>query len=102
MTWGTWGKAGVIPVPLEKITNTLCQVLFNLVEVNGKEWPTWFQPRGLHLDYTSNFTDWWASQILPVLSSLVFEDVKEEIDQLCQMGPKVPPRGLPVLGLDKL
>ena len=57
--------------------------------------------RGLYLDYTSDFTDWQASQIVPVLSSLVFEDVKEEIDQLRQMGPKVPPPRLPVLGLDK-
>ena len=75
------------------MTNTLCQVLFDLVEADGKERPTWFQPRGLHLDYTSDFTDRRASQIVPVLSSLVFEDVKEEIDQLCQMGPKVPPPG---------
>ena len=99
---GELEKMEAVPVPPEKIANTLGQVLFDLVEADGKEQPTWFQPRGLHLDYTSNFTDQRASQIAPVLSFSVFDDVKEEIEQLRQMGPKVPPPGLPVLGLDEL
>ena len=82
----------------EQMWATIC----SLLEAEQARRPSWFGSKGLHLDYSGDFTDRRSKDISPVLIPTLFDNIEAEVEQLKKLQPSVPQVGVPVAGVDKI
>ena len=83
------GPAEPGPVRLE-----MRAVVCDILKVERLGWPSWYEPRALHLNYSGDFAMRRPEDISPVLTPTLFDNVKVEIEQLKKFQPTVPSVGV--------